>query len=94
MELLLIRQLWADHLTPDANADGIVDTPYAIAGGSGVDHYPIASPTTVITDTTDPTLIIVSPANNSLHNGSVTVSWTANDASGIARTEVSVDGAA
>ena len=85
---------WADHLTPDANADGIVDTPYAIAGGSGVDHYPIASPTTVITDTTDPTLILVSPANNSLHNGSVTVSWTANDASGIARTEVSVDGAA
>ena len=49
---------------------------------------------TFTVDNPGPTIIVVSPANNSLHNGSVTVSWTANDASGIARTEVSVDGAA
>ena len=31
---------WSDWTMPDANTDGIVDVPYAIASGSNVDHYP------------------------------------------------------
>jgi len=35
---------WSDHTSPDSNGDGIVDTPYSIAGTSGSkDMYPLVS---------------------------------------------------
>ncbi len=34
--------LWMDHLSPDSNSNGIVDTPYLIDGGaSAQDNYPL-----------------------------------------------------
>ena len=44
-----------DHIGPDADKDGIVDTAYSINGSSNVDHYPLAS-----------VLNITSPANNTV----------------------------
>ncbi len=35
---------WSDHTSPDNNGDGIVDTPYAIEGGSNEDPYPLVAP--------------------------------------------------
>jgi hypothetical protein len=46
----------------------------------------------VIPDTTPPTLSITSPLNNSTVSGSVNVSATASDSSGISKVEISVDG--
>ena len=34
---------WSDWTAPDADGDGIVDTPYAIDGGSNSDLFPVAS---------------------------------------------------
>ncbi len=36
---------WSDWLAPDNNHDRIVDVPYAIAGGEGMDYLPIANRT-------------------------------------------------
>jgi parallel beta-helix repeat protein len=49
---------WSDWTTPDANNDGIVDSPYAITGGSNVDSYPL------VVGTTAPTIIVRSPMGN------------------------------
>lgn len=40
--------LWSDWTSPDNNADGIVDYPYAIEGGESYDYYPLTNvPTTI-----------------------------------------------
>lgn len=35
---------WDDHLGPDSEPDGIVDSPYDIAGGTNIDSYPLVYP--------------------------------------------------
>lgn len=58
---------WSDWISPDANADGIVDVPYLL-GGAGVDNYPLTSP--VIVDQLKS--IVVSPATASIVAGTGT----------------------
>ena len=41
--------LWSDWLSPDANADGIVDVPYAIKAGGNMDNYPVTLTITNVT---------------------------------------------
>ena len=37
-----IGNYWGDWTAPDANKNGIVDSPYAIAGNKAIDNYPVA----------------------------------------------------
>ncbi|MEM3253659.1 MAG: NosD domain-containing protein [Fervidicoccaceae archaeon] len=71
---------WYNHVSPDSNKDGIVDSPYAIATTTGkdiLDLYPLASPpsqvlgvfsgtstTTITTTTTTITSYTVTTATN------------------------------
>jgi parallel beta-helix repeat protein len=35
---------WSDWTSPDANSDGVVDLPYALAGSAATDNYPVTTP--------------------------------------------------
>jgi prefoldin subunit 5 len=59
---------WSDWTSPDTNGDGIVDSPYAIVGGSNVDAYPL-----IIVDVN-----IISPADGTIvHTPTVLVTGMA-----------------
>jgi parallel beta-helix repeat protein len=60
---------WSDLTMPDCNYDGIVDTPYFIAGGSDMDLFPLAAAYVMLT----------SPSNGSVvYTSTVLVTGTAN----------------
>jgi parallel beta-helix repeat protein len=82
-----VGNTWYDHLYPDSNHDGIVDTPYLVAGGSMMDHFPKAL-------TSTPWLVISNPTEGAHLTGPyVNVTWSGGDElSGISRFEVKMDG--
>ncbi len=57
-----IGNYWGDWTAPDANKDGIVDSPYVIAGGVSADNGPMAL-----------TVKILSPASNLYTNSTTAV---------------------
>jgi parallel beta-helix repeat protein len=64
---------WSDWTTPDANGDGIVDNPYSIAEGSGMDNYPLVNisiPATTVPGV--PTGVTATAGN-----GQVNLTWIA-----------------
>jgi len=77
---------WYDHLYPDSNHDGIVDTPYLVDGGSMMDHFPRALSSV-------PWLVISNPVEGAHLTGPyVNVTWSGgDDLSGISRYEVKMD---
>jgi parallel beta-helix repeat protein len=83
---------WSDWTGPDANHDGIVDSPYVLAGRPGaMDLRPIAS---LIADLDPPSVSILSPSQGSfIPSQQVEASWSGYDqGSGISHYEVRVDG--
>jgi nitrous oxidase accessory protein NosD len=59
---------WLDHLNPDSDKDGIVDTPYKLDGNKTTDPYPL---------TENPVYISGPPSNISIMelNGRIELSW-------------------
>ena len=62
------------------------------AGNEGISDFISVIVNNTVTDATPPTVIIASPANNSIVSGTITVRAEANDESGINRIEIYVDG--
>jgi parallel beta-helix repeat protein len=57
---------WSDWTSPDDNADGVVDSPYTIFGGSNKDSYPVTTQDGwlgLVDDTTPPAITLHSPLN-------------------------------
>ncbi|MFZ3382604.1 MAG: NosD domain-containing protein [Candidatus Methanoperedens sp.] len=71
----------------DANSDGICDTGYTVHINN-IDYLPLAAP-----DTTNPTVVILSPANNTILNtSSINIIGNSSDTrSGIQKVEVQID---
>ena len=79
---------WANHRTPDADKNGIVDNPYTINAG-GTDTIPFTNP---YFDTETPTVEITSPTDLYPDRSYITVHWDAADiGSGIEKIEMKVD---
>ncbi|MHA2602547.1 MAG: Ig-like domain-containing protein, partial [Candidatus Thorarchaeota archaeon SMTZ1-83] len=71
-------------------ADGVHELKATAYGNNGTTNYHDIE---VIIDNTKPTVDILAPSDNSLHNGTLAVSADADDASGIEGVEFYVDGA-
>ncbi|OLS16938.1 MAG: hypothetical protein HeimC3_50840 [Candidatus Heimdallarchaeota archaeon LC_3] len=68
---------WSDHISPDTDSNGIVDTAYVIEGTCTCqDITPVTTPYHKIPDTTAPTITIISPVATTYDTNSVTIIYT------------------
>lgn len=82
---------WSDWTSPDSNGDGVVDTPYQMAGGA-TDPYPLTTMGAALL----PSVVILSPsAGLAFDVTSMTIVWSGSDTgSGIVHYEIRLDGGA
>ena len=73
---------WSDWTSPDANTDGVVDLPYALAGAAATDNYPVTAP--VAGGIVAPALAVAFTSDKTTGTAPVLITYTVTPSGGTA----------